>query len=251
MTTEEINGILIKYNKLILKNINKVNINKHFLSKICVELEDIVQEVRIKLFFLLRDVYDSRFDIENFVAYQSAWNAKKIYNNLYRSSNCFYGTSRVQGTRGNRNSGQSFVDANKERVDKYLVDCVSNKNGGQNIGKKKRQPMPKSLINMEFEQAGNKIDYDYLVNEVINRLSVDYDKANYYKDNEYEKLKDIYIDIFIMLINEEIYLHFNESEDNSVYYALAKKFDYTYPGIMTIVNKIKVIVNEVVKEYNK
>ena len=242
MTTEEINDILIKYNKLIIKNVNKVNINKRFLAIKCIQIEDIIQEVRIKLFILLRDVYDDRFDLENFVTYQAAWNTKKIYNNIVRSSSCFFGTSRKRGSRGG--SKQSIIDYNKEPIDKYLH------NTHRKDALNRKDPMPECLLNMEFEKAGSNIDYEFLVDEVIKRLTADYNKPTY-KESDYELLKDIYINIFIMLLNEEIHLHYNQTKDENTCSFLAKKFNYTPAGIRTIINKIKVIILDVIKEYNK
>jgi hypothetical protein len=225
MNDIEINKILTQKEKEIKKNI-RLSISYGFPSYLnllrsrCITLDDVYQEVMIKLWFLLRDVYNERYNLDVFLMFQTSWNAKRFMSNLTRSSSCFFGYGKSPY------SGQSNVDNNKDSLDTIISNNVD----------EKPQVLPKLLWqDFNFDVSS---DYEILVEEVIKRLRKKYSNKKFgYKSD--------YVNIFIYLLtNPEGF------SDKNVYNNLSSIFNYkSVDGMKFVLKRIIKTTEEVLKEH--
>ncbi len=225
----DVNKVLIEKEHLIKNGINKVNIAKGFLESRCITIDDIYQEVLIKLWRLLEDFYDEKYDLDRFIEFQAAWNAKKILSNLKRSARCFTGSLSNNKKKG---SQQSKIDDAKSSIFNIIGEKRSKildedrRDGDKMIS---RYEIPDS----SYETLGEDIDIFYLIDEVNKRLEL--------------LSKSTYKDMFnFIIINQDLFTEAN------IYQILMEKFNYkTKDGIKNIIEKIREVVKDVVEEYNK
>jgi hypothetical protein len=224
LTDKECNELLKKYDRLIVEGVSRIFITGYFLNSRCITKDDIIQEVRIKVWQLLKYKYDGSTDLETFILFQSSWNAVKICSNLYRSSSSFFGSRGKQG----KGSQQSQIDNNKfsisNHIDNYLADNLL-------------EARFENLIDSSYMFYGLDIDMEYLIKEVNKQIDFLTTKEN---------TKIIYKAIFnSILTNPKLFNDKNMCND------LAEEYKYTYAGINLIIKKLQDIILDVLIAYNK
>jgi len=250
------NEVLKKYDYLIIKGVKKVNIHPYFLKSRCITYDDIIQEVRIKIWKLIETTYKQEYDLENFILYQSSWNAYKIIRNLKRSSRGFTGTLSSVTTKSG--SLQAKIDDNKIRFSdlRSLQDLPYNEDFHNvndcfesELGCMEEDPANSKIIDNSYLNFGGEFDYNYLVDRILKKIEERYKSINYELPylHDLESLKQTYIAVFIMLIEEP-----DLFSDSNVYSIIKQKIGYKSElGVKLIVDKIREIAKEVIDEYNK
>lgn len=226
----EVNQILQKYSKLIDESILKVNIDYNLLHKRCITIDDVKQEVYIKLWERLENYYNSDYDLERFLSFHAIFHTKFVLSNLRRSSTCFVGSMNTVNK-----SGQSKIDNVKISLSD-LVDYALGKEERDNFHCINKQML--EVSDLSYLVAGENLDYDYIISEIKKRL-LNQDKEN----KNYNK---IYVDVFEYIINNYNLLY----DKITLQLIIAEKFNYkTRGGVRYILNRIKQVMYDVIIEY--
>jgi len=230
MSDSEVNIILTKYDKVICSAINKMNLNYAFLDNRCITKDDLLQEVRISLWKLLKDTYDpEKTDIETFLNYQAVWNARMFLRNLKKSARCFTGTKSDTKKSG---SMQARIDDNKLMIFDIHKNNKHTK-PDESIGEKddtdtRLNDFYFSDNEIEVSKLDSSIDYDLLVKKVLSEMT----KLNF---------THIHKDIFIFMAKNLDSLNDKDFLDNIRIRFKIKNINKT----KKIVNRIKEIIKNV------
>lgn len=238
LSTQEVNTILIKYKPLIDNAIIKIGVDYRLLDNRCITLDDLKQEVYIKLWERLENYYDPKYDLERFLSFHASFHAKFIISNLRRSSSCLIGSLDPY-----RKSGQAKIDNHKVYFSKIMEAFVNfpTENYNQDfLNYHNNVPFlgHNTLVDNSYLIMGESIDYSYIIAEIKYRL-LEQTKVN-------KKYNQIYADIFDFIIDNYNLLH----DKTTLQLIIAEKFNYkTRGGVRYILNKIKQIMYEVITEY--
>jgi len=229
MDDRQINKILIEYDSIIKHNVKKLIKNNSFLDSRCITVDDIIQEVRIRIWQLLQEKYNAKYDLGIFIGYQSDWNAKRIMNNLYRTSTTFTSCLKKKQGKGPHqamidNSKDYFSDLEKKA---YMVDDFDKSTNKLDI----------ILSNNDYEFYGFDIDYNYLKENVYKKINTSITQNS---------AKVFYTEIFDLIVDNPVLF----SEKN-LYKEISKKYDYTVDAIRLIHKQLIKIVYSVIEEYNQ
>jgi hypothetical protein len=238
VTKQEVNKILCQYEKTIKSSINKVNIDLSLLTRRCVTIQDIQQEVYIKLWHLLETVYEPKYDLTTFIEFQSAWNAKKIVSNLRRSARCFTGSLSMSKKSG---SQQAKIDDRKFSLNsnyryyhtdnEYYLNCDDEYTSG--YAKKEKAYLPDALIDNSYQYISGILDNEYIITAAIKQLDEMYDK-------------DIYSRVLIFILNNQ-----DKLCEKNLCETLMKEFNYkSVLGIRNILHRIYSVVYSILDDYN-
>jgi hypothetical protein len=232
----DVNKVLTDYEPIIKKNVDTalnfiigVSNRDKFLSDRCITEDDIFQEVCIKLWELLVDVYDDKYDLDNFIGYQTIKHATWIIQNIRRSGNFFTGTERYA------NTSLAFIDKHKLSI--HEISQMFDKDDPEASIVTKYQ----DFQNNEYLTFGGDIDYYILIDEVI--LNIKNDPS--IRDSQ--KL----IDIFLLMLNEpELFSDLHGSKNKI--YVVKQKFGYTTDhGARLALKRIETVVINVLKKYSE
>ena len=168
MTDIEINLVLCKYDKVICNAINKMNLSYTFLANRCITKDDLLQEVRISLWKLLKNKYDpEKLDIKSFLDYQAAWNARMFLRNLKKSARCFTGSKNDIKKSG---SIQARIDDNKIHLSTIdFFKSFINDNDDRYLNNKTESSY--LTDNQEnINKIDNEIDYSLIINNILKKM---------------------------------------------------------------------------------
>lgn len=204
------NKILKEYYDFIYKTVVSFKISDDLLAKRCITIDDIVQEVLIKLWKLLENIYEEQYDLKTFIGFQAYLNTKWIVYNLYKSSSGFT-TCEVKTTY----SSQIKIDDNKMKFNENVL-----------------LHHPLFIDNDSFEEYGLSIDYKNLIKKIESTLLKKFNTDVYYKT-------------FYYLIHEpDIF-----SQD-TIYNVLKEKLNYkSITTIKNILSEVLSVIEKAIYEY--
>lgn len=198
-----INKVLKENEKLIKDNIdNALNYNigydnkRKFLANLSIEKDDIFQEVCIKLWKLLENEYNPKYDLKTFIGYQSIKHATWLIRNLTRTGTAFTGSTDYYSHRGTIDKSKVSLNGITEL---FEVDEPNNKFIHKN----------NILVDDSYLFFGEELDSYYLIDKVCKNLNN-------------EKL----VNIFLFILNNQS-LFSKSYKANNILSVIKQHFGYT------------------------